>query len=109
MLEGLVHQYSAAQPLEPAAWHWLCESYRLTVAMHQAQPTASVSADVATDKFGQDSDSAVEVGIEAFRSKTDNDGSVVELYAKIKKEGRPKTTLTPWIKNVRRKMKAIHA
>ena len=45
MLKGLVHQYSAAQPLEPDAWHWLCESYRFTIATRQTQPTASVRAE----------------------------------------------------------------
>ena len=66
----------------------------------------------ATDQIGLDLDTALEKGINFFRER--NDGTdVVDQYAKIKREGnahsKEKTTLTPWIKNVRNKMKAIHA
>ena len=66
----------------------------------------------ATDQFGLDLNAAIEKGINFFRGR--NDGSeVVNLYAKIKKEGndysKEKTNLTPWMQNVRKKMKAIHA
>ena len=66
----------------------------------------------ATDQFGLDLDTAVETGINLFRAR--NDGTdVVDQYAKIKREGnalsKEKTNLTPWMANVRKKMKAIHA
>ena len=66
----------------------------------------------ATDQFGLDLGTALEKGINFFRER--NDGTdVVDQYAKIKREGnslsKEKTNLTPWMANVRKKMKAIHA
>ena len=62
---------------------------------------------------GQSLDDAIEVGISFFRKRNDNDGAAVRLYADLKQKARPdsreKTNWTPWLTNVRRKMKAIHA
>ena len=65
----------------------------------------------ATVQFGLDLGAAVETGINLFRAR--NDGTdVVDQYAKIKAENsysKEKTNLTPWMRSVRKKMKAIHA
>ena len=63
--------------------------------------------------FGLDLDHAVGAGIQAFRHKNDHEIPIINLYAKIKKEGnahaKMKTTLTPWLKMASNQLKAIHA
>ena len=57
------------------------------------------------------SDDAVEVGIENFRKRNEEETTLIELYNKIKKAGnqyaKPKTTLTHWLGTVRR-LSLIH-
>ena len=65
----------------------------------------------ATVQFGLDLDAAVETGINLFRARND-DTDVVDQYVKIKAENsysKEKRNLTPWMRSVRKKMKAIHA
>ena len=63
--------------------------------------------------FGLNLYDAVEAGIQAFRHKNDHEKPIIDLYAKIKKEGnaysKMKTNLTPWMKMARNQLKAIHA
>ena len=98
--------------VDDKAWRKAGEADASATEEEGAPPQSDAASGQATDQFGLELSAAIEKGINFFRERNDN-SEVVNLYAKIKKEGNAysneKKSLTDWMRNVRNKMKAIHA